>query len=246
MEAQGKNMMNDDNVSMTGTLNIVTTPIGDYSDMSLRAIRTLEESDKLYCEEFREGTKLLRFFDIKKDLSDINEHNETESSEEIFLELLSGKNISLISDCGTPLFSDPGKLIVSKCIEAGIKLEFLCGANSLLASIVLSGFDISRFFYFGFLSPKADIRKKQMKDFSASERVSVILDAPYRLKAVLKDIDEVFGERRIFVAFNVTQKSEKKFRGTARIILEEIGEENLKGEFVIVIDKYNDKHDDLQ
>ncbi|HQY20974.1 MAG TPA: 16S rRNA (cytidine(1402)-2'-O)-methyltransferase [Ignavibacteria bacterium] len=225
---------------MTGILNLVTTPIGDYSDMTLRAIRSLEESDKIYCEEFKEGTKLLRFFNIKKELSNLNEHNETESSEELFMELLQGKNISIITDCGTPLFSDPGKVILNKCIDAGIKVEFLGGANSLLSAVVLSGFDISRFFYYGFLSPKAEIRKQQLKEFIHSERVSVLLDAPYRLKAVLSDISDVFEERKVFVAFNVTQESEKKFRGSAAEILNEIGEENLKGEFVIIIDKYND------
>lgn len=225
---------------MTGILNLVSTPIGDYSDMTLRAIRTLEESDKIYCEEFKEGSRLLRFFNIKKELSDLNEHNETESSEELFMELLQGKNISVITDCGTPLFSDPGKIILNKCIDAGVKIEFLGGANSLLSAIVLSGFDISRFFYYGFLSPKAEIRKQQLKDFFHSERVSVLLDAPYRLKAVLKDIGEIFEERKVFVAFNVTQDSEKKFRGSASEILNEIGDENLKGEFVVIIDKYND------
>ncbi|MFZ1320146.1 MAG: 16S rRNA (cytidine(1402)-2'-O)-methyltransferase [Ignavibacteria bacterium] len=225
---------------MTGILNLVSTPIGDYSDMTLRAIRTLEESDKIYCEEFKEGTKLLRFFNIKKELSNLNEHNETESSEELFMELLQGKNISVITDCGTPLFSDPGKVILNKCIDAGIKIEFLGGANSLLSAIVLSGFDISRFFYYGFLSPKAEIRKQQLKEFIHSERVSVLLDAPYRLKAVLSDISDVFKDRKVFVAFNVTQESEKKFRGSASAILNEIGEENLKGEFVIIIDKYHD------
>ncbi|HQY50831.1 MAG TPA: 16S rRNA (cytidine(1402)-2'-O)-methyltransferase [Ignavibacteria bacterium] len=225
---------------MTGILNLVSTPIGDYSDMTLRAIRSLEESDKIYCEEFKEGTKLLRFFNIKKELSNLNEHNETESSEELFMELLQGKNISIITDCGTPLFSDPGKVILNKCIDAGIKVEFLGGANSLLSAVVLSGFDISRFFYYGFLSPKAEIRKQQLKEFIHSERVSVLLDAPYRLKAVLSDISDVFEERKVFVAFNVTQESEKKFRGSAAEILNEIGEENLKGEFVIIIDKYND------
>ncbi|MBK8983313.1 MAG: 16S rRNA (cytidine(1402)-2'-O)-methyltransferase [Ignavibacteria bacterium] len=226
---------------MLGTLNLVSTPIGDYSDMSLRALRTLEESDKIYCEEFKEGSKLLRFFEIKKEVSELNEHNEARATDEIFNELLQGKNISVISDCGTPLFSDPGKIILSKCIEAGIKVEFMSGANSLLSAIVLSGFDISRFFYYGFLSPKAEIRRKQMKEFNLSDRVTVILDAPYRLKAVLNDIRDIFGERKVFVAFNITQDSEKKFRGTASEILQEIGEDNLKGEFVIVIDKHYEK-----
>lgn len=224
-------------------LNLVSTPIGNYSDMTIRALRTLEESDYVICEEYREATKLLKFFDIKKELRSLNEHNEAESSDEIFIDLVQGKNLSLISDCGTPLFSDPGSILLNKCIEADLRIEFIGGANSVLASIVLAGFDISRFYYFGFLSPKAGIRINELNNLKSLKRVIVLMDAPYRLKAVLKDIENVFQERKIFVAFNITMNDEKKFRGTASEILDQIGEENLKGEFVIVIDKpVNDKN----
>ncbi|MEO6694694.1 MAG: 16S rRNA (cytidine(1402)-2'-O)-methyltransferase [Ignavibacteria bacterium] len=224
---------------MSGILNIVTTPIGNYSDITLRALNTLNACDYVVCEEYKEASKLLRFFDIKKELRAVNEHNESESSEEIFMDLVTGKNISLISDCGTPLFSDPGSILLNKCIEANVKIEFIGGANSVLASVVLSGFDISRFFYFGFLSPKADERKRELMNLKYLEKVFVIMDAPYRLKALLKDIYEVFDQRKLCVAFNITMEDEKKFRGSAADVLEQIGEDNLKGEFVIIIDKYH-------
>lgn len=227
---------------MSGTLNIVSTPIGNYSDITLRALRILNECDYIVCEEYKEASRLLRYFEIKKDLRSLNEHNETEESEEIFSDLIMGKNLSLISDCGTPLFSDPGSILLQKCIEAGIKLEFISGANSVIASIVLSGFDISRFYYFGFLSPKADIRKSELIRLRSLEKVFAVMDAPYRLKALLKDMNEVFGSRRLVVAFDVTMKSEKIFRGTAAAILVEIGEENLKGEFIIIADKHSDQY----
>jgi 16S rRNA (cytidine1402-2'-O)-methyltransferase len=191
------------------------------------------------CEEYKEASRLLRFFEISKELRALNEHNESDESEEIFLELIQGKNISLISDCGTPLFSDPGSILLQKCIEAGIKMEFISGANSLLASIVLSGFDISRFYYYGFLSPKSDIRKAELNNLKYLDKVVALMDAPYRLKTLLKDISEVFDSRRVFVAFDLTMESEVKFRGTAHDILIEIGEDNLKGEFIIIIDKFN-------
>lgn len=226
---------------MTGTLNIVTTPIGNYSDITIRAIRILNESDYIVCEEFKEAAKLLRFFEIKKDLVSINEHNEKESTEDVFMDIAQGKNISLISDCGTPVFSDPGSLLLSKCIEANFKLEFIGGANSLLASIVLSGFDISRFYYMGFLSPKADLRVHELDKLKHLDKVITLMDAPYRLKAVLTDIDKVFQDRKIFVAFDITMNEERKFRGSAREILDTIGEKNLKGEFIIVIDKFKEK-----
>ena len=227
---------------MSGTLNIVTTPIGNYSDITLRALRTLDESDYIICEEYKEASRLLRYFEISKDLKSINEHNEPEESDEIFLDLAQGKNLSLISDCGTPVFSDPGSILLQKCIDAKIKVEFIGGANSVMASLVLSGFDISRFYYIGFLSPKANIRKHELLKLKYLDKVFVLMDAPYRLKALLKDIEEIFESRRIFVAFNITMNDEKQFRGTASEILDEIGEENLKGEFIIITDKYYDKH----
>jgi 16S rRNA (cytidine1402-2'-O)-methyltransferase len=227
---------------MSGVLNIVTTPIGDYSDMTLRALRTLTECDYVVCEEYKEAAKLLRFFDLKKELRSMNEHNEKEESDEIFMDLAQGKNIALISDCGTPLFSDPGSILLQKCIDANLKMEFISGANSVLASVVLSGFDISRFYFMGFLSPKADIRKQEIRKLKFLDKAVVLMDAPYRLKVLLKDISDIFEERKIFVAFNITMPQERKFRGTAAAILDEIGEGNLKGEFVIVIDKYYDKH----
>ncbi len=227
---------------MTGTLNIVSTPIGNYSDMTLRALRTLDESDYVVCEEYKEASRLLKFFGISKELKSLNEHNESEESEEIFLDIVQGKNISLISDCGTPLFSDPGSLLLQKCIDANVKLEFISGANSVLASVVLSGFDISRFYYFGFLSPKAEIRRQELSKLKLVDKVFVLMDAPYRLKAILKDISEIFTSRNVFVGFNITMSDERKFRGTASEILNEIGENNLKGEFVLIINKPDDQY----
>ena len=225
---------------MEGVLNIVSTPIGDYSDITLRALRILNESDYIICEEYKEASKLLRFFEINKELKSLNEHNETDSSDEIFLDLLNGKNLSIISDCGTPVFSDPGSIILQKCIDANIKIEFIGGANSVIASIVLSGFDISRFYYAGFLSPKSEIRKKELQSLKYLKRTIVLMEAPYRLKAILQDIKDIFEHRKIFVAFDLTMQSEKKFRGNASEILDTIGEDNLKGEFLIIIDKYSD------
>jgi len=209
--------------------------------MTLRALRTLEEADYVIAEEFKEAARLLRFFDLKKELKALNEHNEKEASEEAFMDIAQGKNLALISDCGTPVFSDPGSMLLSKCIEANFKIEFFGGANSVIASIVLCGFDISRFYYIGFLSPKSEMRFSELQKLKLLDRVFVLMDAPYRLKALLTDIDKVFVSRKVFVGFNLTMADEKKFRGTAGEILEEIGEENLKGEFVIVVNKYHDK-----
>jgi len=207
--------------------------------MTIRAIKTLLESDYIVCEEFKQGTRLLKFFEIQKELKSLNEHNEHEVSEEIFLDIASGKSVSLTSDCGTPLFADPGLHLLQKCIDAGLKTEFIGGANSLLASIVLSGFDISRFYFMGFLSPKSDLRLKEMKKLSEIEKVIVLMDAPYRFKALLKDTETVFPNRKVFAAIDVTTDSERHLRGTASEILKETEDENVKAEFIIIINKHD-------
>jgi 16S rRNA (cytidine1402-2'-O)-methyltransferase len=222
-------------------LYIVSTPIGNYADMTIRALKTLEKVDCIICEEYKEVTRLMRFFKIDKELIQLNEHNEKKETEEIVTDILEGKSFALVSDCGTPAFEDPGNLLIQRCIEFGIPFEFIPGANSLLTAIVLSGFDISRFYYIGFLSPKSDERKRQLFGMQKLDRVFVILDAPYRLATLLKDLELYFPERNIFIGFDLTIDTESKkevhFRGTAREILTEIGEEKIKGEFVVIVDK---------
>lgn len=233
-----------------GTLHLVSTPIGNYADLTIRAYKTLRDCDFIICEEFKDASKLLKYFELKKELRQLNEHNEDEVIDEYINELMTGKEIALISDCGTPVFADPGLKLLNRCRELNIKLNFIPGANSVLAAIVLSGFDISRFYYMGFLSQKSDIRKKELKELTRLNRTFVILDAPYRLKAVLTDIESILPERDIFIGFNLTMEDEIQFRGNAKQILEQISEMtnegNLKGEYVIVINKFYDKHTEIQ
>ena len=226
-----------------GVLNIVTTPIGNYADLTLRALRILNESDYIICEEYKEANKFLKFFEIDKELFRINEHNEEEFDNEIINHLLSGKKISLIRDGGTPLFADPGYSLLKQCIELNIKIDFIGGANSVLAAIVLSGFNISRFRFAGFLSPKNDIRKNEIHKLKSEDNVIVILEAPYRLRQILEDFNLIIPERNIFVGCDLTTGNEMQFRGTASEILNQI-EENYKAEFVIVLDKFYFKKND--
>ncbi len=224
-----------------GILYLVTTPIGNYADITLRALRTLKECDIIVCEEYKEAVRLLKFFEIKKDLLQLNEHNETEETEKILLEILNGKKVALISDCGTPLFADPGKLLFEKCIEFNIKVEFLHGANSVLAATVLSGFDVSRFYYLGFLSPKKEIREKELQDIKKIERTFTVLDTPYRLTTLISDLSKHLPNRNLFLGINLTMNNEMQLRGTAEKILSKLSEispdKKFKGEFVLVVDK---------
>lgn len=221
----------------SGKLYVVTTPIGNYADMTIRGLRMLEQSDIIVCEEFKEAARLLKHFGMRKELMNINEHNENESTKEVIEELMNGKLISLISDCGTPGFSDPGNNLLNECFARKIEVEFCGGSNSVMTALVLSGFDISRFYFRGFLSPKKDIRKEELSRLAHFERPVVIMEVPYRLNAILEDISDALGERNIFVGFDLTMQTEKQFRGSAGSILMKIGDNKLKGEFVIIIDK---------
>jgi 16S rRNA (cytidine1402-2'-O)-methyltransferase len=224
-----------------GILYLVTTPIGNYADMTLRALRTLKECDAIICEEYKEAVRFLKFFEIKKDLLQLNEHNEQEEAEKITLEILNGKKYALISDCGTPLFADPGKLLLEKCIGFNIKVDFLHGANSVLTALVLSGFDISRFHFLGFLSPKKELREKELRDLKNIERTFVVLDTPYRLTTLINDMQQYLPDRNLFLGIDLTMNNEMQLRGTAEKILSDLNtfspDKKFKGEFVLVVDK---------
>lgn len=221
---------------MSGKLYLVPTPIGNYDDITLRALKVLQESDFVICEEFKEARRLLSFYKIEKKLLSINEHNEEEEVSEIIKRISKGETAALISDCGTPLFSDPGHILVNRALIAKIKIISLPGASSLMPALTLSDFDFEKFFYYGWLSPKKELRRQELFRLKKIREVIVLLDTPYRLKAVLKDLVKIFGsDLPVIVAFQLTMENEEVLRGKTGKILAEVEKRNLKGEFVIII-----------
>jgi 16S rRNA (cytidine1402-2'-O)-methyltransferase len=222
---------------MSGKLFLVSTPIGNYEDITLRALRILKETDFIICEEFKEARRLLSQYQIEKELVTLNEHNENEAANDILLKILNGNSAALISDAGTPLFSDPGHLLVELCISQKIDVVPVPGANSLLPALIGSGFDFEKFYYYGWLSPKKDIRRKELLRLKGIREIIVLLDTPYRLKSLLTDIVKILGKNvRTVLAFDLTMKTEKFYRGTAERILNIAEQKNLKGEFVLILD----------
>ena len=220
---------------MPGKLYIVSTPIGNYEDITLRAIRILNEVDFIICEEFKEARRLLANLNIKKELISANEHNEEENADEILSKLVGGKSAALISDCGTPLFSDPGHLLVQLAIQNRIEVIPVPGTSSLLAALVGSGINFDKFYYYGWLSPKKDIRKKQLLDLKKQKEVIVLMDTPYRLLTLLEDVARILGKNiPIVLAYELTKGKEKFYRGTAEEVSRIATKENLKGEFVLL------------
>jgi 16S rRNA (cytidine1402-2'-O)-methyltransferase len=221
---------------MENKLYIVSTPIGNYEDLSLRAINVLKSVDFIICEEFKEARRLLSHNQIEKELHSLNEHNEKEVSQKVLQKIQEGKSAALISDCGTPLFSDPVNLLVQMCIAAKIDVVAIPGASSLLPALVGSGFNLDKFYYEGWLSPKSDLRKKELLQLKSVKELIVLMETPYRLKAILTDVSKIFGaSTKIVVAFDMTLPTEKYFRGTVSEILKLVSEKNLKGEFVLLI-----------
>ena len=217
-------------------LYIVSTPIGNYEDITLRALRILEECDFIICEEYKEARRLLAHYKIEKELFSLNEHNESESANELILKLLEGKTAGLISDCGTPLFSDPGHLLVDLALQNRIEVIPVPGASSLLTALIGSGLDFEKFYYYGWLSPKKDVRRKQLLDLRKRRETIVLMDTPYRLKTLLEDIVKLLGPNiPCVLAFELTKEREKFYRGNTQNILNAVERENLKGEFVLII-----------
>jgi len=222
---------------MQPTLYITPTPIGNYDDITFRALSVLKEVDFILCEELKPANRLLAHFKIQKELISLNEHNEKEIAAEIVKKLLEGKTAALISDAGTPLFSDPGHYLVELCIQKKIRIVPLPGANSLIPALVSSGLDIEHFYYLGWLSPKKEIRKQELKKIKSIKELIVILETPYRLKRLLNDIITFFGEnKKIVIAYKISMEEERIFRDSVSKILQTVTNENLKGEFVLLLD----------
>jgi 16S rRNA (cytidine1402-2'-O)-methyltransferase len=221
---------------MTGVLYLIPTPIGNWEDITLRALRLLKDVDLIVCEEFKEGRALLKKIGVEKPLENLNEHNSTESTKRIVGHLIDGKSVALISDCGTPVFSDPGSELVRAAIHRNLRVVPLPGASSLLPALTGSGFSLDSFLFVGWLSPKKELRRRQLAAIKNETRTSVIMDTPYRLGALMNDMASVLGPtREVSVAFDLTMPTEQFFRGPIGKISSEISQKKMKGDFVVII-----------
>lgn len=223
---------------MAGILYLVSTPIGNLEDISFRAVRILKEADVVVYEERREGSRLLRHFGIEnKIVESLNEHNEAASSGIILQKLKEGKSVALVSDAGTPVFADPGQELVQKAIRENIRIVPVPGASSILPALIVSGFTIDRFLFYGFLSPKRNRRITELQQLKSEARTIVFMDTPYRLVQLLRDVSDVLGaQRRVCVAFDLTLPTEEIFRGTAGELYQQFLRTEKKGEFVAVLE----------
>jgi 16S rRNA (cytidine1402-2'-O)-methyltransferase len=228
--------MDLDNKMITfGKLLIVATPIGNYGDISLRALEVLKTADVIACEEFREGSTLLKKLGIgEKKLTILNEHNDKEGTEEIIQTLLSGQNIALISDCGTPAFADPGTNLVKRCLEYSIPVSSIPGASSLMTAISLSPLPLKEFYFAGFL-PRAESERREKLAYLKSLRIpAILMDTPYRMGKLLNEITMAFGKNRLVtLAVDLTMPAESLLHGSVEEISKKV--KDRKGEFILIV-----------
>lgn len=216
-----------------GILYVISTPIGNDGDITLRAIEVLRETKAVVCEELKEAARLLRVHGLKKELIPLNEHTEREIVDELIERLKSGESLSLISDCGTPLIADPGQRLVKRCLEVKINVIVVPGASSVLTALVRSGFSTNQFLFGGFVRRVETERIEDLKSLSQEKRTVVLLEAPYRLIQLLGSCASVMPHRRAYLGCNLTMPNEFHHYGTFKKLLDFFKEHPFKGEFVI-------------
>ena len=222
-------------------LYIVPTPIGNLEDITLRAINVLKEVDFILAEDTRTTSHLLRHLGIEKPMHSHHKFNEHATIGRVAESIAAGKDVALVSDAGTPGISDPGFLLVRKCVEEGIDVVTLPGATALIPALVQSGFPCDRFCFEGFL-PQKKGRMKRLQELSTEPRTLVLYESPYRVVKCLEQIAEIFGsERRVAVVREITKKFEETVRGTVAEAIAHFKAHEPKGEFVIVVAGYDPK-----
>jgi 16S rRNA (cytidine1402-2'-O)-methyltransferase len=223
------------NTKSIGILYIVATHIGHPKDITLRAIDTLQNCDAVICEAMREGTTLLKSIGISgKEIILLNEHNEAEQTQEILLRLYNGQTLALVSDCGTPVFADPGHFLVRQATQAGIQAVPVPGPSSLMAALSVLDFEIRQFVFGGFLPRDPDTRRQELARLRGMGMPVVLLDTPYRLTALLQDVLKVFGKNAIVtLAADLTLPDEKILRGPVSELLSL--QPGKKSEFILIV-----------
>lgn len=220
---------------MPGTLYIVSTPIGNLEDITLRALRTLKEVDLIAAEDTRHTKKLLTHYGIDKPLTSYHEYNEKTKAHAIVARLGQGGNIALVSDSGTPTLSDPGYRLVREAIKAGVNVVPVPGPSALTAVLSVSGLPTDRFVFEGFLPAKKGERRSKISTLRGEKRTLVLYEAPHRLQESLGDLLELLGDREVVLGREVTKLYEEFIRGRLSTVRAEIARQEPRGEITLVV-----------
>jgi 16S rRNA (cytidine1402-2'-O)-methyltransferase len=221
-----------------GTLYLVATPVGNLEDITLRALRILKEVDLIACEDTRHTSKLLTRYSITTPRESYHKFNEENRALRLIQALREGKSIALVSDSGTPLVSDPGYELVSRCRAEGIQVVPVPGPSAVIAALIGSGLPVNSFFFAGFLPPRTATRKRRLRDLASIPSTLVLFEAPHRLLQSLEDLVAVLGARRATLAREVTKIHEEFLHGTLpELLLIMKGRPVIQGEITLVVER---------
>jgi len=226
----------------TGVLYLVSTPIGNLEDITLRALRVLKEVDLIACEDTRLTANLLNHYNIKKPLISYFEpawrsgrYDKDKQSRVIIDKLISGCNVALVSNAGTPLISDPGYELVNLCVDNNISVKVVPGASAIISALELSGLPVDKFIFEGFLPKKPSKRRKRLREIAPESRTVVIYESPHRILKTLAELKDILGDRRIVIAREMTKFYEEAIRGNIEDVIKRLGDKKIKGEITLVV-----------
>jgi 16S rRNA (cytidine1402-2'-O)-methyltransferase len=224
-------------VTGKGRLYICGTPIGNLDDLSFRVLKTLRQVSLIAAEDTRRTGQLLKYYEIDTPLTSYHEHNEREKAGQLLSLLNEGKDLALVSDAGMPGISDPGLVLIKRVLESGLEVIPVPGPTAAISALVVSGLDMDRFVFEGFLPRKGKEREERLAELEQETRTIIIYESPYRIKDTLHELAPLLKKRRLAVVRELTKIHEKKYYGTAKEVLKELEEEDeVKGEVVLVIE----------
>jgi len=218
----------------SGTLYIVSTPIGNLADFTFRAVDTLKNVSLIAAEDTRVSGKLLKHYEIVTPMLAYHDHNKEQATPGLLRKLEHGADIALITDAGTPMISDPGFYLVRAAIGQGLVVVPIPGASAMLAALVAAGLPSDRFSFEGFL-PRKKGRQTRLRKLAEDPRTLILYESPHRIERTLRDIAEFMGDRQVVLAREITKKFEEFMRGTVSEIREQLSARSIKGEVVIMI-----------
>ena len=225
-------------------LYLIPTPIGNMEDITFRSLRILKEVDVVFSEDTRVTQNLFNYFEIKKKLVALHDHNENIVKDEVLSYLEKGCNVAIVTDRGTPIISDPGYKTVSYVIQKGYSVVALPGACAFVPALIVSGINPQPFTFYGFLDSKIEKRKKELIQLKFVTNTLVFYEAPHRILQTMKLMLEIFGDREVSLSREITKKFESVYRGKISDLLPTL--ESIKGEFVIVVSGFEKNFADME